>query len=155
MGICSSKNVKNKDIKINIPPNSKPIKFTPPIKYGKVIKVYDGDTITIVTNLEYDQKIPYKFSIRLRGIDCPEIRTKDTNEKQIALLAKKYVYNLCFDKIVYIKNIDYDKYGRILADVYINDINIADKLLIMKYAIKYDGKSKPINFDWCKYCYAD
>jgi endonuclease YncB( thermonuclease family) len=54
--------------------------FVPPITYGKVIKVYDGDTITIASKLPYDNSPIYRFSIRLLGIDSPEIKSKTPTE---------------------------------------------------------------------------
>ena len=49
------------------------IPFIPPITHGKVIKVYDGDTITIAALLPYENSKLYRFSVRINGIDCPEI----------------------------------------------------------------------------------
>jgi endonuclease YncB( thermonuclease family) len=49
------------------------IPFIPPITSGKVIKVYDGDTVTIASKLPYDNSPIYRFSIRLLGIDSPEM----------------------------------------------------------------------------------
>ena len=51
------------------------IPFIIPILYGKVIKVYDGDTITIAAALPIinNNKL-YRFSVRLSGIDSPEIK---------------------------------------------------------------------------------
>ena len=48
-------------------------------------------------------------------------------------------------------NISEDKYGRILADVYINDINIADVLLERRLVVPYDGGKKKLPRSWVKY----
>ena len=48
------------------------IEFTFPIKGGRVIKVYDADTITIASKLPYDKSPLYRLSVRLNGIDTPE-----------------------------------------------------------------------------------
>ena len=58
------------------------IPFIPPLTMGKVIKVYDGDTITIASKMPFENSPYYRFSVRLKGIDCPEIRTKNMEEKQ-------------------------------------------------------------------------
>jgi hypothetical protein len=42
---------------------AKPIEFVPPVTGGKVIKVYDGDTITIATTLPYPDSPLYKFRV--------------------------------------------------------------------------------------------
>jgi len=65
------------------------IPYIPAIESGKVIKVYDGDTITIATKLPHDNEHVYRFSVRLRGIDCPEMRKADEKEK--AILARDFV----------------------------------------------------------------
>ena len=52
--------------------------FVPPITGGQVIRVYSGDTITIVSKMPYRNSPLYRFHIRLQGIDCPDIET--TNE---------------------------------------------------------------------------
>lgn len=59
--------------------------YIPPIKEGKVLKVYDGDTITIASKIE--DKF-YKFSVRIRGVDCPEFRGDNETEKQAAIIVR-------------------------------------------------------------------
>ena len=48
------------------------VAFVPPVTSGKVIKVYDGDTITIATKLPINKSPIYKFQVRLTGIDSPK-----------------------------------------------------------------------------------
>ena len=60
--------------------NTKP--FVPNITRAKVIKVYDGDTITIASKIHCMDFNYYRFSVRLANIDCPEIRTINEIEKQ-------------------------------------------------------------------------
>lgn len=122
--------------------------FIPPITGGKVIKVYDGDTITIASKLPYENSLIYRFSVRIKGIDCPEIRTHNLEEKEIALLARTHVTELCLHKIVVLKNLSTEKYGRILADVYIDNINISDELIKNKLAVPYDGGKKLVPDNW-------
>ena len=61
--------------------NTKP--FVPPLTGGRVIKVYDGDTITVANYMPFPNSPLYRFSVRLRGIDCPEIKTKNPTEKEL------------------------------------------------------------------------
>ena len=70
--------------------------FIPEISCGKVIKVYDGDSITIGAKVGGVGRI-YRFSVRLDGIDCPEMRTKDAGEKEMAILARDTLSQLVFD----------------------------------------------------------
>ena len=102
------------------------IPFVPPIAMGFVIKVYDGDTITIASKLPYPDSPLYRFSVRLNGIDCPEIKSKDKYEKECAQIAKQVMTDLVFNRVVLLKNVGTEKYGRILADVYIDQIHLND-----------------------------
>ena len=69
--------------------------FVVPISTGRVIKVYDGDTITVANKLPiHNCNDIFRFSVRLNGIDCPEIRGKSDEEKQAAQLSKTVLYDL-------------------------------------------------------------
>jgi len=129
------------------------VEFTFPIQGGKVIKVYDGDTITIASKLPYDTSPMYRLSVRLNGIDTPEIKGKGISEeeKEAAKHARDYVANLILNKFVKLENIESEKYGRILADVYMDDIYVNDLLIKERYAIKYDGGTKKKPTSWLKY----
>ena len=134
--------------------------FIPPITQGYVIKVYDGDTITIATKLPYVESPLYRFSVRLNGIDCPEIKGKNALEKQVAHYAKMYVSDKVLHKTIYLDNVKTEKYGRVLADVYINPIlqaarqeqrqneSLSQMLLRNGLAIEYDGGTKNVPDNW-------
>ena len=120
--------------------------FVPPIEKGQVIKVYDGDTITVAAKLPYPDSPLYRFRVRLLGIDSPEMNGKTTEEKKAAREAQKALESLILNKTVFIKNRGQEKYGRILANVYIDndEMLFVNKWLIdNKYAVPYDGKTKP------------
>ena len=125
--------------------------FTPPITEGQVIKVYDGDTITIATRLPYTGSPLYRFPVRLNGIDCPEIKSKSEDEKSIAILARKELEELIMHKVVTLKNIQNEKYGRVLADVYLNDLHLNQHMLMKKLAVSYDGGTKKLPQSWVKF----
>jgi endonuclease YncB( thermonuclease family) len=127
------------------------VEFTFPIKGGTVIKCYDADTITIASKMPYDASPLYRLSVRLNGIDAPEIKGKSAEEKEVAKEARDFVSNLVLNKYVRLENIESEKYGRILADVYIGDVHLNELLLKERYAVKYDGGSKQIPVSWLKY----
>lgn len=129
------------------------VEFTFPIKGGRVIKVYDADTITIASKLPYNDSPMYRLSVRLNGIDTPEMKGKgvEEEEKNAAKLARDFVSNLALNKYVRLENIESEKYGRILADVYIGDVHLNDVLLKERYAVKYDGGTKIKPASWTKY----
>lgn len=129
------------------------VEFTFPIKGGRVIKVYDGDTITIASKLPYDSSPIYRLSVRLNGIDTPEIKGKgiSNEEKEAAKSTREFVSNLVLNKYVTLENIESEKYGRILADVYIGEINLNQLLIKERYAVKYDGGTKFKPSSWLRY----
>ena len=117
--------------------------FYPPIKKGRVIRVYDGDTITIAARVPLlKNKEIYKFSIRLNRIDCPEIRTQNVDEKKCGLRVRDLLSEKIMNKMVNIEILKTDKYGRYLAEVSYKKQNISDWLLWNKYAVKYNGGTK-------------
>ena len=120
------------------------VEFTFPITGGRVIKVYDGDTITIATKLPYDNSPLYRLSVRLNGIDTPEIKGKGVTEEEkvAAKKAREFVLNLILNKYVTLQNIQNEKYGRVLADVYIKEVHLNNLLIKEGYAVKYDGGTK-------------
>ena len=132
--------------------------FTLPIQGGRVIKVYDADTITIAAKIPFKKgtnkdNLLYRFSVRLNGIDAPEMKGKGITEeeKAAAYEAQQFVYKLILNKYVTLKNVSNEKYGRILADVYIGDINLNDYLITHRYAFKYDGGRKIKPKSWTNY----
>ena len=125
--------------------------FIPNIKRAKVIKVYDGDTITIASKVNTFSRKYYRFSVRLARIDCPELRTKDNNEKEYAVKAKESLERLILNKYVNLKVIKTDKYGRLLAEVYFENKSINDWLLHNHLAVEYDGGKKNSPDDWGLY----
>ena len=116
--------------------------FIPPVTQGKVIKVYDGDTITIASRLPYPNTPVYKFNVRLLGIDCPELKGSADKEKELAILARDALRARIYGRTVTLKNVGTEKYGRLLANVYLNGENLNEWMISNNYAIKYDGKTK-------------
>ena len=104
--------------------------FVYPIRYGKVIKVYDGDTITIAARLPNTDGPVYRFSVRLNGIDTPEIRGKSEAEKELAYFVRDALSEKIMGKIVELRNVANEKYGRILADVYLGKSILTDGWLM-------------------------
>lgn len=127
--------------------------FTFPIQGGRVIKVYDADTITIATKLPFESSLLYRLSVRLQGIDTPEIKGKDVSaeEKDAAKIARDFVSQTVLNKYVRLENVQSEKYGRLLADVYIGDLCLNELLLKERYAVKYDGGTKVKPVSWLKY----
>ena len=66
-------------------------------------------------------------------------------------MARDYFANLALNKFVRLENIQSEKYGRILADVYIGDIYLNELLIQERYAVKYDGGTKKKPESWSRY----
>ncbi len=122
--------------------------FIPQITKGKVIKVYDGDTFTVAAKLPFAESPIYRFSVRLRNIDSPEIKGKTKKECQLAIQARDALRDLISGKIVEIRNNGKEKYGRLLADIYCEGIHVNRWMLDNKYAVKYYGGKKERGADW-------
>jgi micrococcal nuclease len=102
-----------------------------------LIRVVDGDTIDAMIDLGFD--IWVKKRIRLFGINAPESRTRDLEEKKSGLSSKKKLTELLEDaggKFI-LASEGVGKFGRCLGVIYIGEININDLLLKEGYAEKY------------------
>lgn len=114
--------------------------FLPKITVGKCVKVYDGDTIWVVSKLNGEK---YRFKIRMLGYDSPEL--KDDNEhRRIGNDAKEALSSKILDKIVKldVHPTKRDKYGRMLANVYCNKLHINQWMMDNGYGKAYDGGKK-------------
>lgn len=107
---------------------------------AKVVKIIDGDSIHAVF-IPFTE--PSRFIIRLNGIDTCEVHSKNEEEKKYGLLAKNKLSELIMDKYITIHCHEFDKYGRLLADLFIDDINVCEYMENIPYTIKYNGKTKP------------
>ena len=118
--------------------------FIFPIQEGQVIKVYDGDTITIAAYMPYAAGTSplFRFSVRLNGIDTPEIKGHSEEEKKAAKESRAALNEKLLHHVVSLKNVQTEKYGRILADVYLGDLHVNQWMLDNNYAVKYDGGKK-------------
>lgn len=125
--------------------------FVAPVTQGRCIKVYDGDTITIAAKLPYKHSPIYRFSVRLNGIDTPEIRGKNEDEKNCAIIARDELKKIILNKTVYLQNVQTEKYGRILAEVLCDGININEWMINQRFAVKYDGGTKISPSSWMEY----
>jgi micrococcal nuclease len=104
-------------------------------------RVVDGDTIDVNIDLGFD--IWHKGRIRMAGIDTPESRTRNKEEKVLGLAAKARLKELLKTKKLTIQcTKEKGKFGRILADVLANDVNINKQLMDEGHARPYQGGKK-------------
>ena len=112
----------------------------------EIVKVIDGDTVDIVIDLGFD--LSKKERVRLAGIDTPESRTRDAEEKVFGLEAKAYLKTRLegSEKLV-VKTEKDGKYGRMLGWFYRSDVesSINNEMIEKGYAWEYDGGKKDKN----------
>jgi len=117
----------------------------------EVLKIVDGDTIDADIDLGFDISLTKR--VRLSGVDTPESRTTDLEEKKLGLESKEWLkHKLEFAKDVLIKTElpdSTEKYGRILGNLYVNNeaLSLNQQMIDEGYALAYDGGTKDKNFD--------
>ena len=119
---------------------------------AKLDRVVDGDTVDALIDVGFD--IWFKKRIRFKGVDTWESRTRNLEEKKKGLAAKartKELLEKVSSKSGYfrIKSYGTGKYGRVLADIFIQDkegkeICINQQLITEGHAYVYDGGKKQI-----------
>lgn len=100
---------------------------------GKVVRVSDGDTITILDENNTQTRV------RLYGIDCPE------GHQDFGTVAKKFTADHCFQKKVQVEVKDIDRYGRTVGIVMLPDSKNLNKELLkagLAWHYKYFDKSE-------------
>jgi len=104
---------------------------------AKLIKIIDGDTIDAKIDLGFDVWV--KKRIRFLGINAPETRTRDLQEKQEGLKVKSRLEALldASEGVFTLKSHGVGKYGRVLGEIFINETNINDLLLEEGLVTKY------------------
>ena len=114
----------------------------PYVFQATVLKIIDGDTIDVDVDLGWDISVVNQ-RIRLFGIDCPESRTRDLEEKKYGLLAKEFVQEfLPIGSEDLLRTLEKGKYGRYLGDFKRYDKWLCAELIRHHHAVEYFGQSK-------------
>lgn len=110
---------------------------------------YDGDTINVRVP-DVHPLIGEKISVRVAGIDTPELVSSDPCERSVARASRNFVRGmLSRASKIDLLDLKRDKYFRILADVVADGELVADALLANGLAYPYDGGTKRV-VDWCE-----
>ena len=115
----------------------------------KPVKITDGDTIKLDVSKESPLIKKLGLSVRIKGIDTPEKGSKAKCDKENALgqQASKYTTELVGNKELLLSQVENDHYGgRIVANVKVGGVDIAQELLKKGLARVYNGKKKK---SWC------
>ena len=103
--------------------------------HGKVVKIADGDTFTMVFENDFEVRV------RLNGIDCPE-RSQPFSKK-----AKQTLSDFIFGKMVVVQYTKKDSYGRVIGDVFVDDLHINNEMVKLGMAWHYKRFSHDIQLD--------
>ena len=121
----------------------------------KINKVVDGDTIDVTIDLGFD--LYKKERVRIAGVDTPEKRTRDLEEKALGLDATAWMKDKLTETIKGDEELiirtelkgGTGKYGRLLGGLYVGegDISLNEQMITEGYAWAYDGGTKQKNFE--------
>ena len=125
------------------------------IRVTKIVKVLDGDTIDVLIDLGFD--LYKKERVRIAGVDTPEKRTRDLEEKALGLDATYWMKKQLEDTIAGDEELiirtelkgGTGKYGRLLGWLYVGEDNVSlnEQMITEGYAWSYDGGTKQKNFE--------
>ena len=121
----------------------------------KIDKVLDGDTIDVLIDLGFD--LYKKERVRIAGVDTPEKRTRDLEEKELGIDATNWMKDKLTETIKGDEELTIrtelkggvGKYGRLLGWLYIGDADVSlnEQMITEGYAWEYDGGTKQKNFE--------
>lgn len=113
---------------------------------SRIVSVYDADTFRADID-SWPAIVGSNMPVRVNGVDAPEIRGKCPSEKLAAKAARDFTSGkLLSARLVELRNIERGKYFRLLADVYVDGLSLADLLISAGHARPYDGGRRD---GWC------
>jgi endonuclease YncB( thermonuclease family) len=116
------------------------------VSVSRIVRVIDGDTFVVDID-EFPDLIGKQISIRVNGIDTPELRGKCDNEKILAVKAKERVEALLkASDTIMLENLSRGSFFRIVADVIIDGVSLGEIILNEDLATPYRPGSEP---PWC------
>ena len=121
----------------------------------KIDKVLDGDTIDVTIDLGFD--LYKKERVRVAGVDTPEKRTRNLEEKELGIDATNWLKKeledvLAGDDELIVRTELHGgvgKYGRLLGWLYVGDetVSLNEQMITQGYAHAYDGGTKDMNLE--------
>ena len=121
----------------------------------EINRVLDGDTIDVTIDLGFD--LFKKERVRIAGVDTPEKRTRDLEEKALGLDATEWMKKHLEDTIAGDEQLTIrtelvggmGKYGRLLGWLYVGEdtVSLNEQMITEGYAWEYDGGTKQKNFE--------
>ena len=108
----------------------------------EILRVVDGDTVDVRIDLGFN--VWHKCRVRLLGINAPESRTRDLEEKKYGLAAKDFLvkWTNAGELVLKTHKDGKGKFGRILGELWYGEVNINEKMIEEHHAVRYMGQSK-------------
>jgi micrococcal nuclease len=107
----------------------------------EIVRVVDGDTIDVNVDLGWSISVRNQ-RIRLYGLDAPESRTRNLEEKKYGKASKKFVEDFLNSDNILLKTREKGKYGRYLGDFCVNDKWLCNEMIGAYHAVPYYGQNK-------------
>ena len=120
--------------------------FPETFTHGRVIQVNTGHTMTLAAfpGNQGESQIPYRLSVRLRGVDGPRICSRSEGERRIATKARLAVEGMILGSVVELRAAFFDRRGRISATVYTHTgLDLSDWLVGQRLAVYRAGSVHP------------
>jgi micrococcal nuclease len=105
-----------------------------------ITNVVDGDTVDAEIDLGFN--IKWSNRLRLNGIDTPELHSSCQQIRKQAVMAKEYLASLVLNQNVTIQSFGQEKFGRYLADIYVNGEKVNQVMIDKSHALPYFGGKK-------------
>lgn len=108
--------------------------FDPYVYKAEIISVFDGDTCTAIVDL--GMNVSVRVKLRLNSINAPEVRGAD---KLGGIKSRDYLRSLILNRDVIIKTYKdkTEKYGRWLADIWVDNIFVNESMVESGHAVRY------------------
>lgn len=106
------------------------------VRYAKIVSCYDGDTARANLFLRDTDPSPVQMAIRFTGYDTAEMKSKKPEEREKAIRARDAVRALCLDRLVRLEIEGLDKYGRVLALVYVRCATTREELCVNTWMVQ-------------------
>ena len=110
----------------------------------KIVKIVDGDTVDCIIDLGFDMRMETR--VRLAGIDTPETRTRDLEEKKFGYYAKDWITKKLSGDIIITTEYDNEKgnFGRVLGTFWVNGHNLNQWMIAENVAVEYNASNKEL-----------
>lgn len=123
---------------------------------SRVVSCFDGDTFRCDVDT-WPKLFGHKIPVRIRGVNCPERSTKDPELALIAVNAHAYTKSALLNaRKIELQNVQRGKYFRLVADVLLDDVSMAEALIAAGLGVPYGKKTsllKGQENEKCNFCY--